>query len=67
MLVNEGILTWPIDIERYPKFLRELVAKEEVFRNLADLTMRANENNNIGKRASGSDHSMLPRRGSLRV
>lgn len=41
-------------------FSRELVAREEVFRNLADLTRRANENNNVGDLSSRSSHQPQP-------
>lgn len=48
---------WYKDIQ---SLSRELVAKEQVFRNLADLMRRANENNNVGDRSSRSSYQTQP-------
>lgn len=48
---------WYKDIQ---SFSRELVAKEEVFKKLADLTRRAKENSHVGGRFLRSGHQPQP-------
>lgn len=51
------LANWYRDIQ---SFSRELSAKEEVFRKVADLTRRANEKDNAGDRLSGCIHLKEP-------